>query len=167
MVALLAKYSHYKGMKKRWILPLIVIASGSQFLLSGCTRMGISKELRAELGNLQYPKDAEYAPNADLVAVRNGSNLHIANRTARRFAGMQLWINQQYVYPIGDVEIGTMNPVDLDACTNKFEQPFPEGSFLRPEAGFPVVLAELYSPQSNLKYRINVQPPNKGPRILW
>ena len=90
MVALLAKYSHYKGMKNRWILPVIVSVMGCQLLLGGCSNMSTTKEYRAELGNLEYPKQAEYAPNVDLVAVRDGSMLRIVNRMARRFSGMQI-----------------------------------------------------------------------------
>lgn len=131
---------------------------GLVLLLAGCTIVKPSREARERLAELSYPEDAEYGPDLDMVVVRKGRLIELANRTPEIYEDVQLWINQQYVREIDEIDIGTDNLYHLNLFVNQYEESFPPGGFLRPDKGFPVVLAELYNPSTELRHRMNVQP---------
>jgi len=110
------------------------------------------------LAALDYPTDAPHGPDLDVLLVPAGQEIRIINRTANGYSGMQLWLNQQYVRDSGTIQIGTDNALLLTDFINRYEEPYPVGTFLNPDQTQPLVLAELYDPRHNLRYRLLVRP---------
>ncbi|WP_432799835.1 hypothetical protein [Poriferisphaera sp. WC338] len=154
-------------MKRMMTAGTILFLLIATVLLTGCAGAMIPHDYKVALSNLPYPKDAPYGKNPDIVVVREGTNLRIVNRTPWAYPDMQLWVNQLFVYNNPSVNIGTNNIVPLPECINLYEESYPVGTFLRPERGYPVVLAELYDPKAKMKYRLNVQPVRDDPGIFW
>ena len=145
----------------RRLLVLLTLAAW----LTACTPpLSTSQQQRRErLSQLPYPADAAYGPDLDIAAVRDGSTLTLANRTARPYREVQLWLNRQYVRELPVIRIGPDNRLDLTRFINEHEEPFPVGAFLTPDDAFPVVLAELYDPDTELKHRLLVWPDDTTP----
>lgn len=125
---------------------------------TGCGVNRLPQATIDELASLEYPADAEYGDDLDIVVVRSGRSLELANREPSAFADKQLWLNRQYVTFIDRIAIGTGNAVDLDGCINQYQESYPRNQFLHPDRGKPLVLAELYDPTTGLKNRLLVQP---------
>jgi hypothetical protein len=116
------------------------------------------RQYRAELARLSYPEAAEQGPSRDIHVVRRGDSIQVANRTARDYEDIQLWINSQYVRKIERLPIGTDNRYRLNAFVNRHGERFPLPGLLSPRKTQPVVLAEIYNPQTELRHRLTVQP---------
>jgi len=114
------------------------------------------------LAALDYPEDAPHGPDLDVLLVRSGGQVRLVNRTAYSYAGMQLWLNRQYVRDSGTIQIGTDNLRELTDFINYYEEPYPVGTFLNPDQTAPLVLAELYNPQQNVRHRLLVRPGNEA-----
>ncbi|MGB0767168.1 MAG: hypothetical protein ACPGYV_05620 [Phycisphaeraceae bacterium] len=112
------------------------------------------------LAALDYPQDAPHGPDLDILLVRSGGQVRLVNRTPTSYAGMQLWLNRQYVRDSGSVQIGTDNLRDLTDFINLYEEPYPVGTFLNPDQTAPLVLAEFYDPRTNIRHRLLVRPGN-------
>ena len=142
-------------------LPLLALA----LLLTACTPplTTSQRQQRERLSQLPYPADAAYGPDLDIAAVRDGSTLTLANRTASPYRDVQLWLNRQYVRELPVIRIGPDNRLDLDRFVNEHREPFPVGTLLAPDEAFPVVLAELYDPDTELKHRLLVWPDDTTP----
>ena len=131
---------------------LIVLAT------TGCGIDGLPQATIDELSALEYPADADYGDDLDIVVVRKGQNLELANREPIVVEDKLLWLNRQYVTYVDRIVIGTGNTVSLDRCINQYQESFPRNQWLHPDRGRPVVLAELYDPDTQLKNRLLVQP---------
>ena len=59
------------------------------------------------------------------------------------------------------MQIGTENVRELTDFINRFEEPYPVGTFLNPDQTQPLVLAEFYDPANNLRHRLLVRPGNQ------
>ena len=114
------------------------------------------------LAALDYPEDAPHGPDLDVLLVRSSGQVRLVNRTATSYAGMQLWLNRQYVRDSGTVKIGTDNLRELTDFINYHEEPYPVGTFLNPDQTAPLVLAEFYNPQQNVRHRLLVRPGNEA-----
>ena len=114
------------------------------------------------LAELDYPENAPHGPDLDVLLVRSGGQVRLVNRTANSYAGMQLWLNRQYVRDSGTIQIGTDNLRELTEFINLFEEPYPVGTFLNPDQTAPLVLAELYNPKQNVRHRLIVRPGNEA-----
>lgn len=127
---------------------------------TGCTApLSMSEEEeRQRLAQLDYPADAEHGPDLDIVVRREGQSVTFINRTPRAYRDVRVWINQQYVREIAAIEIGPGNRFDLNRWINEHREPFPVGSFLAPDAAFPVVLAEMIDMDTGLRHRLLVWP---------
>ncbi len=131
-------------------------------VLAGC-RGGAPEavpEYITTLSQLAYPADAPHGPDLDLVLVRQGDAVKLVNLTARPYRDLQLWLNEQYVGLVDVIEIGNPiggNRLPLSRFVNRHGEAFPVGSFLSPDKGISVVLAELYDPATGLRYRVRVQ----------
>jgi len=110
------------------------------------------------LASLAYPSDASYGDNLDLIAIKEGFNLRLVNRTPNVYRDLQLWLNQQYVHEVSRIEIGENNLYHLDTFINKHKESFPLGGFFTPEKAMPIILAELYEPYAKQRFRLVVQP---------
>lgn len=121
------------------------------------------EEERQRLAQLDYPEDAEYGPDLDIVVRREGDRLTFINRTARPVRDVRVWLNQQYVRDLPAIEIGPDNRFALDRWVNEHREPFPVGSLLAPDAAFPVVLAELIDMDTGLRHRLLVWPDDTNP----
>ena len=117
------------------------------------------------LASLRYPGTSEYGPDLDVVVTRDGSSITLTNRTARSYSGMQLWLNQQYVSRVQRIEIADNPDLPLPAFLNRHRESFPVGSFLQPDLARPVISAELYDPDANVRYRLTVQPDDQTLRL--
>lgn len=126
----------------------------------GCsTFTAPSAKERHALSLLAYPGKAKLGKNLDIMAVRHGSSVQLVNRTDKPLHDVQLWINQQYVRQIKTLAIGTDNRYALGSFVNQHEQTFPTGWLLAPEKSADLVLAEVYNPRTNRRYRLLVQDP--------
>ncbi len=136
----------------RILLTLIFTA----MLLPGCNlwQSGPDTKLAQELSALRYPADATRGEDLDVLVIVKGQQLQLVNRTAKPYSDMQLWLNQQYVGTVRQIAIGTDNKLSLGNFVNFRGESYPTGSFLHPEDAFPVVMAELYDPQNNTRYRL-------------
>lgn len=113
------------------------------------------------LAALDYPADAPHGPDIDILLVRSANQIRLINRTANPYSGMQLWLNRQWVADSGTVQIGTGNTRTLTDFINRFEEPYPVGTFLNPDQTQPLVLAEFYNPAENVRHRLLVRPGNE------
>ncbi|MEM6458046.1 MAG: hypothetical protein AAF710_01490 [Planctomycetota bacterium] len=116
------------------------------------------EQQRARLAALDYPADAPYGPDLDVVVRRDDRTLQLINRTPRRYADLRLWLNQQYVRDVPAIEVGPGNRYDLRRWINQHREPFPVAVLLAPDRAFPVVLAELHDPELNVRHRLLVWP---------
>jgi len=114
------------------------------------------------LAAIDYPESAPHGPDLDVLLVRSGGQVRLVNRTANSYSGLQLWLNRQYVRDSGTIKIGTDNLRDLTDFINLYEEPYPVGTFLNPDQTAPLVLAELYNPQQNIRHRLVVRPGNES-----
>lgn len=117
------------------------------------------------LAALRYPGKTGYGPDLDIVVVRDGSHITLTNRTPRRYGNVQLWLNQQYVRNLDEINIGDNPPIELPSLLNRHRESFPVGTFLQPEIARPVISAELYDPQAKVRYRLTVQPDHQTLRL--
>jgi hypothetical protein len=154
-------------MNKRpwWLLALLVAVT--LLIQTGCEQAPpvIDGPTAEALAALRYPGQAEYGPDLDIVVTRDGSSIRLTNRTPRGYAGMQLWLNQQYVQETEQIDIGANPDTPLAAFINRHREPFPVGTFLQPDLARPVISAELYDPAGNVRYRLTVQPDNQTLRL--
>jgi len=114
------------------------------------------------LAALDYPADAPHGPDLDILLVRSGNRVRLVNRTANTYSGMQLWLNRQWVADSGTVQIGTDNRRTLTDFINRYEEPYPVGTFLNPDQTQPLVLAEFYDPAEQVRHRLLVRPGNEA-----
>lgn len=114
------------------------------------------------LAQLDYPENAPHGPDLDVLLVRSGGQIRLVNRTPSSYAGMQLWLNRQYVRESGNIQIGTDNLRRLTDFINLYEEPYPVGTFLNADQTDPLVLAELYNPRQNIRHRLLVRPGNEA-----
>ena len=114
------------------------------------------------LAAMDYPKDAPYGPDLDILVIRSNADIRLVNRTANSYSGMVLWLNQQYAAQAGSVSIGTDNLRTLTDFINRHREPYPVGTFLNPDQTAPLVLAELYNPSLGVKHRLLVRPGNES-----
>jgi len=114
------------------------------------------------LAAMDYPMDAPYGPDLDILVVRSNADIRLVNRTANSYSGMVLWLNQQYASQAGSVRIGTDNLRTLTDFINRHHEPYPVGTLLNPDKTAPLVLAELYNPSLGVKHRLLVRPGNEA-----
>ena len=127
-------------------------------MVGGCAQERIDTPRARELAALRYPETAERGPELDVLVHIEGREVHLVNRTPRSYHGMQLWLNRQYVREVQTVDIGEGNYYFLRSFINRWQEPFPTGGFLTPERRRPLVLAELYDPQADVRYPLQTQP---------
>jgi len=135
--------------------------------LPGCTQdqPTLDDPTAEALASMRYPGKSPYGPDLDIVVSREGSSIHLTNRTARSYQGMQLWLNQQYVQQAQRITIGGNPDIHLATLINRHREHFPTGTFLQPDLAKPVISAELYDPAGNVRYRLTVQPDNQALRL--
>lgn len=148
------------------ILGLALLMPGAAGLV-GCTppvTIGRERE-RQRLAQLTYPAEAPYGRDLDIVARRDGSTLTLINRTPDVYRDVVVWLNQQYVRDVTRISIGPApgNRYSLSRFINAYEEPFPVGTLLAPDAAFPVVLTELYNPRTNERHRLLTWPDDATP----
>lgn len=124
----------------------------------GCAEQRIETPQARELAELRYPETARSGPTLDVLVHTEGREIHLVNRTPRTYHGMQLWLNRQYVRHIRKLDIGEGNYYELRSFVNRWQEPFPTGGLLTPERRRPMVLAELYDPDADVRYPLQTQP---------
>ncbi len=139
-------------------------------LLAGCaSKPSLTPEQVRELSLTPYPKDAPLGEDLDIVASAKGDQLRLDNRTARRFEGGTLWLNQQYVHANEVIEIGAgskANRRSLRSFVDRHREHYPVGGLLTPDLGFPLTSAELFVADESgalRRHRLTVYYTGKNP----
>lgn len=114
-------------------------------------------KLAAELSRLVYPGQAPLGADLDVLVIRDGKHLTLANREPRSMDNVQIWLNQQWVTKVSRLSIGSQNRLDLRHFVNHYGEQYPTEGFLQPERSLRLVLAELYDPATNQRHRLSVQ----------
>ena len=128
-------------------------------VMPGCLRTSVlDDQATAALADRDYPVEAEYGRDLDIVVQRRGHRVTLVNRTAEPVRGVELWLNRQYVRGITSIEIGEDNTFDLRTFVNRFGEAFPVAILLAPDRARPVVSAELYDAEADVRHRLLVQP---------
>jgi hypothetical protein len=138
-------------------LLLLLVLAGP---FTGCRAQRASfldADTRDRLSKLPYPDDAEYGPDLNIVVTKSRLNLLLSNREPHTYQDREIWLNRQYVWEADEISIGGGNRYTLTNFINEHGEPFPTPGFLRPDKGAPVVLAELYNPQTRIRNRLLVQ----------
>ena len=149
--------SHFRRFSAA-LLVLVLIAG------AGCSTyrdLTASPQAAQRLAALDYPAEAPYGPDLDVLVIRSDADIRLVNRTARNYSAMQLWLNQQWVADSGLIQIGTDNTRLLTDFVNRLEEPYPVGTRLNPEKTQKLVLAELYNPAQGVRHRLVVRPGNE------
>ncbi|MEM7624419.1 MAG: hypothetical protein AAF333_02200 [Planctomycetota bacterium] len=147
----------------RWLAPTLItiaVLAGS-----GCVipiTLGQQQE-RERLSRLVYPAEAEYGPDLDIVVRRQGELVNFINRTARPYRDVRIWLNQQYVRELAEIDIGPNNDFLLSRWTNEYREGFPVATVLVPDAAAPIVSAELMDPATGLRHRLLAWPDDAEP----
>ncbi len=123
----------------------------------------MADEALAPLAELRYPTDAPRGDDLDIVVVRSGSRIQLANRTPRSYRGMQLWLNEQWVGVADHIAIGVDNAFDLNNFVDQHGRTYPVAGLLAPDRSQPLVHAELFDPSTNERHRITVQLSRRQP----
>ncbi len=129
-------------------------------LLTGCAAVGTHEVSQLAPAQRRYPTDAPRGSDLDIIVVRKGSIIELANRTPHSYRNMQLWLNEQWV-GIVDIAIGTDNVFDLNDFFDRHGRSYPVGGLLSPDRSQPLVHAELYDPATDHRHRITVQLPRR------
>ncbi len=79
------------------------------------------------------------------VQVNRSGRYHIVldNRTVHALDNVQIWLNREWGATLAHVPVGNSGPIHLAQFRNIHGEPFPMGSFIRPEDTRPVLKAEL------------------------
>lgn len=131
---------------------------------AGCSTyrdLTASPQTAQRLAAIDYPAEAPYGPDLDVLVIRSDADIRLVNRTARNYSAMQLWLNRQWVADSGLIQIGTDNMRLLTDFVNRLEEPYPVGTRLNPEKTQKLVLAELYNPAEGVRHRLVVRPGNE------
>ena len=124
-----------------------------------CSQTPVIDTDRASLlAAIPYPAGAKDGPSLDIVVERKGKRIELTNREPDVYVNMQLWLNRQYLHPVDRLEIGSGNVFELHQFINQFQEPFPTGTWLSPDKGRPVVIAELYDPITGVRYPLLTYP---------
>src|SRR5690606_3242740 len=108
----------------------------------GCQRgVRMADDALLPLAQLRFPGEAPLGDDLDIVVVRHGSTIELANRTPNSYRDVQLWLNEQWVTVIEQIAIGTGNPPPLDTFGDRHGRTFPTAGLLTPEKTRPLVHA--------------------------
>lgn len=141
-------------MKTRRTLVLLIALSSMTAVGCATDQPTIATEKVASLASMDYPLNAKNVENLDIIVRRKGTHVALTNRTANNYENMYLWLNQMYVAEPVTVAIGPDNRYDLRTFVSEHRRSFPIAGFLAPDKAFPVVLAELYDPATDTRYRL-------------
>ncbi len=141
------------------------VLSGSGFAvlapLAGCSTLPASGSAAqvAALAALDYPANASYGADLAVIVTRENGDIRLNHTGTEAMRDCVLWVNRQYAYPLPIMTVGADNVVDLTACINRHQEPFPVGYWLRPDMDKRVVLVEVYNPAKKQRHRLVARPP--------
>lgn len=128
---------------------LLVTAS-----LAGCgTASAGAQGRRAELARLEYPKDAPFGQDMDVLILPASQSITVVNRTAQPLGAVQLWLNQQYVGVVDGLAVGAKKQMSLADFINAHGESFPTAGFLAPDRALRLVHTEIFNPQTGRRHR--------------
>lgn len=144
-------------MRFSFAIPLLFACAG----FAGCATLpaSVSAAQVKKLASLDYPDKAGYGDDLQVIITREDGVLRLNNTGIVTKRDCLLWINRQYVTLLPLLKIGTGNTVELTACINRHEEPYPVGYWLRPDLDQRVVLTELFDPATGLRHRLVTRPP--------
>jgi len=135
-------------------IPLLIVAL---FCLGACSAKPRVDAEAIELTKLDYPDEAPRGEDYDIVVERKKGSIRLINRTASVYDKQVLWLNQQYVGKVENIQIGSDNVLSLRRFFNRWGEHFPVGGFFTPDKANPVVLAELVDPSTGARHRLVVR----------
>ena len=127
-------------------------------LLPACRSTPLSDARVRELAKIQYPGEATDAGTLDIDVIPRGDRVVLVNRTPRRYQNVRLWLNGRYVRGVERIEIGSDNSWPMNTFINRYREPYPTGTLLRPEAREPLAMAQLHDPATNALHALTVVP---------
>ncbi len=127
--------------------------------LTGCfesSRLDTPEARR--LSALKYPEQAAFSENdPDVLVIRDHDGIRVINRDVTPYAGVQFWLNQQYVMAPTDIPVGTTR-FELSGFVNLHREAYPTAGFLAPERDLELLVAELLLPDARERVRLVVLP---------
>jgi hypothetical protein len=126
-------------------------------VLPACQGVGLTGralEQRQNLAKMTYPADAELGEDLNIVVVRKGDAVALTNLTAKSYPNTWLWLNKEFVGNVDALNVGTDNRYELHRFINSHGERYPRGALLAPDKGFPIVLAEMYDPETRQRHRL-------------
>lgn len=138
-------------------IPFLFACAGA----AGCATLpaSLSAAQIKKLAALDYPAKADHGDDLQVIVTREGGVLRLNNTGTVVKRDCLLWVNRQYVSLLPLLKIGTDNTVELTACINRHQEPYPVGYWLRPDLDQRVVLVELLDPATGLRHRLVTRPP--------
>jgi len=134
-------------------LALLLLAT-----LAGCGATSpYTAAQRGEMAAIAYPIEAPSGEPVDALLTRRGSRIQIANRDVEPIGPGQLWLNRAWLAPLPRIEPGGKRMIALNRFINRFEEPFPTGTFLSREKTRPIVLAEAFNPEQPVRVPLIVR----------
>lgn len=127
----------------------------------GCSTLPASGSAAqvTELAALDYPATAAYGDDLPVIITRENRDIRLNNTGTQAKRDCVLWVNRQYAFQLPFLGVGADNVVDLTACINRHQEPFPVGYWLRPDMDKRVVLVEVYDPAKKTRHRLIARPP--------
>lgn len=136
------------------ILVLVLLA----LTPTACRHTPLSEARVRELAKIEYPADATDAGTLDIDVLTRGDRIVVVNRTPRRYENVRLWLDGRYVRSVTRIDIGSDNAWPLNTFINRYREPYPTGTLLRPEARQPPTMAQLHDPASGALHALTVVP---------
>lgn len=119
---------------------------------------GSAAEIKA-LAAMDYPAKAPHGDDYQVIVTRENRYLRLNHTGTETYRDGVLWINKEYACQWPLLSVGTENEVDLTACINLHQEPFPVGHWIRPDLDRRVVLVEWFDPLKNQRHRLVTRPP--------
>jgi len=104
-----------------------------------------------------YPGGTEHGNDWDVIVKQGRDSLTLINREPRSIQNVKLWLNQQYVAQVDQINIGSNNRISLAAFHNKHGESYPIPGFLTPDKAFPALACEVFDPVDGKRHRLTRQ----------
>lgn len=127
----------------------------------GCSLLGYidqadPRESQA-LAKLPFPADVPRGSDVSIELSRSGIYVSLVNFSPCSYSDVYIWLNQQYVTHVSQIDIGANEPLTLKRFINRHGESFPVGAFLVPQKARPIISADLYDPAASKLFPLQVR----------
>jgi len=129
-------------------------------VFAGCNRVALDPKRIDELSKMPYPQSAPAGADLEVHVKQLMGSVEITNLTTNDYHDVQLWLNHQYVAVIKELKVsagGDSQTIALDKFIDRHRRHYPVGTFLKPDKGYPIVLAEFFDPATGERHRLLVR----------